>query len=71
MEQQGQYLRDLQQAVARVYTGGEISERDQQIITEAMINKYPDFGLDRLLRYRVPAEWKQHLEQDQMKELSP
>lgn len=64
IKQQGQYLRDLQQAVARVYTGGEISELDKQDITQAMIKSYPHYGLDRFLRYLVPAEWKQLREHD-------
>jgi len=64
IKQQSQYLKGLQQAVARVYTGGEISELDKQDITQAMNKSYPHYGLDRFLRYLVPAEWKQSREHD-------
>lgn len=64
LKQQGQYLKDLQQAVAKVYTGGEISELDQQDITQAMIKAYPQYGHERFLRYLVPAEWQQTYDDD-------
>ncbi|MDH5484830.1 MAG: hydrolase [Gammaproteobacteria bacterium] len=63
LTQQKNYLQALQSAVARFYTGGEITAADTTAIQAEMTRQFPAYGFEKFLRYTIPAEWKR-LRQD-------
>lgn len=64
LQQQRRYLQAFQRAVADRYAGAAIEDGDVKVISEQLMQAYPDYGLVDVLAPGIRAEWRRLLEQD-------
>lgn len=61
---QREYLHSFRNLMAEFYTGGELSEGDQQLITARMQKNFPDYKSTYLIPGAIAAEWQTFREYD-------